>query len=80
MSSRVCAGSWRGALLSPVIGQRLVLLLARERSSDYERLARLVESGRLKPALDRCYPLERTAYAVRRLEDGDIRGKVAITM
>ena len=68
-----------GALLSPFIGQRLVLLLARERSSDYERLARLVESGQLMPALDRCYPLERTAYAVRRLEDGAIRGKVAIT-
>lgn len=68
-----------GALLSPFIGQRLVLLLARERSSDYERLARLVESGQLRPALDRCYPLERTAYAVRRLEDGAIRGKVAIT-
>ena len=68
-----------GALLSPFIGQRLVLLLARERSSDYERLARLVESGQLMPALDRCYPLERAAYAVRRLEDGAIRGKVAIT-
>ena len=68
-----------GALLSPFIGQRLVLLLARERSSDYERLARLVESGQLMPALDRCYPLERTAYAVRRLENGAIRGKVAIT-
>ena len=35
-----------GALLAPVIDQRLVLLLVRERSSDYERLARLVESGR----------------------------------
>ncbi len=68
-----------GALLSPFIGQRLVLLLARERSTDYERLARLVESGQLMPALDRCYPLERTACAVRRLEDGAIRGKVAIT-
>ncbi len=68
-----------GALLSPFIGQRLVLLLARERSSDYERLARLIEACQLMPALDRCYPLERTAYAVRRLEDGAIRGKVAIT-
>lgn len=69
-----------GALLSPFIGQRLVLLLARERSTDYERLARLVESGQLMPALDRCYPLERAVYAVRRLENGAIRGKVAIAM
>ncbi len=69
-----------GAVHSPFIGQRLVLLLARERSTDYEQLARLVESGQLMPALDRCYPLERAAYAVRRLENGTIRGKVAITM
>jgi NADPH:quinone reductase-like Zn-dependent oxidoreductase len=82
-SSGVITGMRRqvgGALLSPFIGQRLVLLLARERSTDYERLARLVESGQLMPALDRCYPLERAAYAVRRLENGAIRGKVAITM
>ncbi|WP_372733353.1 NAD(P)-dependent alcohol dehydrogenase [Nocardioides sp.] len=69
-----------GALLSPFIDHRLVLLLARERSTDYEHLARLVESGQLMPALDRCYPLERAAYAVGRLENGTIRGKVAITM
>ena len=82
-SSGVITGMRRqvgGALLSPFIGPRLVLLLARERSTDYERLARLVESGQLMPALDRCYPLERAAYAVRRLENGAIRGKVAITM
>jgi NADPH:quinone reductase-like Zn-dependent oxidoreductase len=70
----------RGAFLSPFVTQRLVLLLARERATDYERLARLIEAGRLSAALDRCYPLEQAAHAVRRLEDGFIRGKVAITM
>ena len=82
-SSGVITGMRRrvgGALLSSFIGRRLVLLLARERASDYERLVRLVESGQLMPALDRCYPLERAAYAVRRLDDGAIRGKVAMTM
>lgn len=70
----------RGAFLSPFVAQRLVLLLARERATDYERLTRLIEAGRLRPALDRCYPLEQAAHAVRRLTDGSIRGKVAITM
>lgn len=82
-SSGVITGMRRqlgGALLSPVIGQRLVLLLARERAADYERLTQLIEAGQLAPALDRCYPLERAAYAVRRLEAGAIRGKVAITI
>ena len=70
----------RGALLSPFLGQRLVLLLARERAADYERLTQLIEAGRLDPALDRSYPLERAAEAVRQLEEGTIRGKVAITV
>lgn len=70
----------RGALLSPFIGQRLVLLLAHERSADYERLTQLIEAGHVTPALDRSYPIERAAEAVRRLEEGTIKGKVAITI
>ena len=69
-----------GALLSPMLRQRLVILLARERAADYERLTQLVEAGQLVPALDRCYPLERAAHALRRLADGTICGKVSITM
>jgi NADPH:quinone reductase-like Zn-dependent oxidoreductase len=69
-----------GAVLSPLISQRLVILMARERGADYERLRHLVEAGRLTPALDHTYPLERAADAVRRLEDGTIRGKVAVTV
>ena len=70
----------RGAAMSPFLEQRLVPLMARERGSDYERLARLVECGRLTPSLDRTYPLEDAADAVRQLEDGTIRGKVAIAV
>jgi NADPH:quinone reductase-like Zn-dependent oxidoreductase len=69
-----------GALLSPMLEQRLVILMSRERGADYERLRHLVEAEQLTPALDHTYPLERAADAVRRLEDGTIRGKVAITM
>jgi NADPH:quinone reductase-like Zn-dependent oxidoreductase len=69
-----------GAIHSLVLKQRLVILLARERAADYERLAQLVEAGQLAPALDRRYPLERAAHAVRRMEDGTVRGKVALTV
>jgi NADPH:quinone reductase-like Zn-dependent oxidoreductase len=70
----------RGAVMSPFLGQRLVPLMARERGSDYERLAQMVEGGRLTPSLDRTYPLQDAADAVRQLEEGTIRGKVAITV
>jgi NADPH:quinone reductase-like Zn-dependent oxidoreductase len=68
-----------GALLSPFVDERLVLLMARERGTDYERLARLIEDGRVVPALDCAYPLEDAVQAVRHLEQGMTRGKVAIT-
>lgn len=70
----------RGAALSPFIGPKLRILLARERGADYEQLTELLGAGRLRPVLDRTFPLERTAEAVRELEEGAIRGKVAITI
>jgi NADPH:quinone reductase-like Zn-dependent oxidoreductase len=68
----------RGAALSSFLKQRLVPLMARERGTDYERLAELIEAGRLVPTLDRTYPLEGAADAMRQLEAGTIRGKVAV--
>jgi NADPH:quinone reductase-like Zn-dependent oxidoreductase len=70
----------RGAALSPFIKQRLVPLVARERATDYERLSQMVEGGRLTPSLDRTYQLEDAADAVRQLEEGSVRGKVAIAV
>lgn len=44
-----------------------------------EQLARLVHEGRLKPLIDRSYPLDNLADAFRYLEAGHARGKVVIT-
>ena len=70
----------RGALLSPFLRQRLVLFSAKERASDLEILNEYVEDRRLVPPLDRSYPLVDAQSALRRLETGEIRGKVAITV
>ena len=69
----------RGALISPLLKQRLVLLVAKEGASDYERLTGLIETGRVAPSLDRTYPLDEVPHAMRQLETGQVRGKVAIT-
>jgi 2-desacetyl-2-hydroxyethyl bacteriochlorophyllide A dehydrogenase len=70
----------RGALLSVFLRQRLALLVTQERASDYERLTDLIEAGQLVPSIDRTYPLEDAALALRQLEEGQVRGKVAITV
>jgi NADPH:quinone reductase-like Zn-dependent oxidoreductase len=68
----------RGALISPFLKQRLVILVAKERASDYERLTDLIETGQIAPSLDRTYPLDQVPHAMRQLETGQVRGKVAI--
>lgn len=70
----------RGVLLSVFIRQRLALLVAEERASDYDRLTELIEAGQLLPSIDRTYPLQDVPLAVRQLEAGHVRGKAAITV
>jgi NADPH:quinone reductase-like Zn-dependent oxidoreductase len=43
-------------------------------------LAALVDAGQLTPVLDGTYPLEDVRAAIRRLESGDARGKIVVTM
>jgi NADPH:quinone reductase-like Zn-dependent oxidoreductase len=70
----------RGALVSVFIKQRLALLVTKESGSDYERLTELIEAGQVVPSIDRTHPLEDAPLAVRQLEAGDVRGKIAITL
>jgi NADPH:quinone reductase-like Zn-dependent oxidoreductase len=70
----------RGALISPFLRQRLVLLVAKERAGDYERLTSLIEAGKVVPSVDRSYPLDQAPDAMRLLETGQVRGKVVITV
>jgi NADPH:quinone reductase-like Zn-dependent oxidoreductase len=70
----------RAALISPFVRQRLVMLMSKERASDLETLADLIDSGRVVPSLDRSYPLDEAGDAMRRLESGQVRGKLAITL
>ena len=70
----------RGALISPLLSQRLALLLAKERAADYERLTTFIDAGLVSPSLERTFPLEDAPEAMRLLESGQVRGKIAITL
>ncbi len=70
----------RARLASLLSSQRLTSVIAKERASDYERLAVFLESGQVVPSVDRAYPMAEAADAVRYLESGKVRGKLAITV
>lgn len=52
-------------VLRPFTRQRLVSLLARPDAADLGELAELVASGRVRPAIEATYPLERAQEAIR---------------
>jgi NADPH:quinone reductase-like Zn-dependent oxidoreductase len=70
--------SIRAALLSPFVRQRLAMLVNKERGDYLERLSTYIEAGEVSPAVDRVFPLEQAADAIRTVGEGRARGKIAI--
>lgn len=69
----------RAVATSPVLRQRLAMFITKQRSSDLERLTELIEAGQVTPSVGRIYPLHEAADAMRHLEAGAVRGKVALS-
>jgi NADPH:quinone reductase-like Zn-dependent oxidoreductase len=70
----------RGLGLSLFGRQRLTSFLCKERHADLERLTALIEAGQVTPTIDRTYPLDQAPQAMRHLEAGHVRGKIAIVI
>lgn len=68
-------------LLAPFVRKHtLRVLSSAERKEDLEVLTKLIEAGKVTPVVDRTYPLSEAPEAIRYLERGHARGKVAITV
>ena len=71
---------FRDLLIALFVSQRLAMMLAKTNQQDLVTLCDLMAEGRLKPVIDRGYPLSDTAEAIRYLETGHARGKVIISV
>jgi NADPH:quinone reductase-like Zn-dependent oxidoreductase len=66
--------------LSPFVGQRMAFVLPQEHYSHLERLTELTEQGAFVPSIERTFPLDEAAEAMRHLVGGNARGKLVITI
>ena len=69
-------GSW----LSEREGKKMGGVVGKRNQKDLTLLKELIEAGKVRPVIDRCYPLSETAEALRYLGTGHARGKIVITV
>ena len=68
-------------LVRSVFGrQKMRRYISTPNRADLEALKALAEEGKLRPAIDRTYPLAETADALRHVATGHARGKVVVTV
>jgi NADPH:quinone reductase-like Zn-dependent oxidoreductase len=81
-------GRWIGAVWRPVmaflyrpfVDQKFVFFVADVRKEDLATLADMMQTGKIKPVIDKTYSLDQVPDAMRYLEQGHARGKVIITI
>ena len=66
--------------LSRIGSKKHRFFIAKINAEDLVFLKDLLEAGKVKPVIDRCYPLSDAAEALRYREEGHARGKVVITV
>ena len=66
--------------LSPFVGRRLTMMMAKPNQDDLALLGDLMKTGTVVPVIDRDYRLDQVPDAIRYVEEGHARGKVVITM
>jgi NADPH:quinone reductase-like Zn-dependent oxidoreductase len=77
MTQAMIQGPWISMTGSKKMGNMGV---AKPNQNDLAFMKELLETGKVKPVIDRCYPLSEVPAALRYLEEGHARGKVVITV
>jgi NADPH:quinone reductase-like Zn-dependent oxidoreductase len=83
-ASRIMRSLFQTMLLGPLISKtgnkKTKFFVAKINKKDLVFLKDLLENGKVKPVIDRRYPLSEVPEALRYLEEGHAKGKIIITM
>lgn len=81
-TSRILAALVLGPVISLAGSRKMGLMLWWKpfNKEDVAALVELIEAGKIAPVIDRRYPLDEVADALRYLKEGRARGKIVITM
>jgi len=55
-------------------------VMPKPNQEDYILLTELLETAKVVPVIDKCYPLSEVPEALRYFEDGHAKGKIIISM
>jgi len=69
-----------GPLISIIGSKKLTFLMLRLNQEDLVFMKELLEAGKIKPVIDRSYPLSEVTEAFRYYLEGHARGKVVLTV
>lgn len=69
-----------GSLRSRKGGQQYKTFILQSKLANLQYIKELVEAGKLRPMIERCYPLAQLPDALRHLEAGQAKGKAVIVL
>jgi NADPH:quinone reductase-like Zn-dependent oxidoreductase len=72
--------SWKTRRAARRAGVRYSFLLMRANGAQLEEITKLIDSGALRPIVERTYPFDEAPHALAHVKGGRARGKVVITM
>ena len=79
-AAQIFQATLMGPWMSEKSGRKMGGVTGRMDQKDLASVGELIEAGKIRPVIDRCYPFSQTAEALRYLGAGHARGKVVITV
>ena len=78
--AQIFQGMLMGPVLSQIGSKKMRITMTNANQNDLVFLEELLEAGKVVPVIDRCYPLDEVAEAIKYLVAGHARGKVVISL